>query len=49
LANPIIPVDTRKEIAQAAKISHGTLAKVKVIEAKASAGATPDFVLYGCQ
>lgn len=38
LANPIDikPIDTRKEISILAKVSHGTLDKVKVIEAKAT-------------
>jgi hypothetical protein len=35
LPNPIAKVDTRKEVAKAASVSEGTLAKVKVIEAKA--------------
>lgn len=34
-AKPIEPVDTRKEVAKAANISHDTVAKVKVIEKEA--------------
>jgi hypothetical protein len=31
-----VPVETRKEIAAAAKVSHDTIAKVKTIEARAT-------------
>ena len=36
LAEPLTPIDTREEVAKAADVSHGTLYKVKVIEAKAT-------------
>ncbi len=41
LAKPIAPVDTKKEIAKIAQVSHDTVAKVKKIEAIA-----PRFLRY---
>jgi N6-adenosine-specific RNA methylase IME4 len=39
LADPISPIDTRKELAKLAGVSHATIDKVKVINAKASEAA----------
>ena len=35
MANPIIPIDTREELAKVAGVSHGTMHKAAVIEEKA--------------
>jgi len=36
ISDKVKPIDTKKELANVAKVSHDTIAKVKVIQAKAT-------------
>ena len=46
MAERFTPIDTREELARAARVSHGTISKVRAIEEKANPEQKPNGTTY---